>query len=161
MPHRHSELAARFDRRFRAARVHHFRAGIKDDQTGTQRRQVEVEIRAFPQQCRTEITIGWRCRLLALVRHISRLRVFLVSSDHQLGKRPSCGAATGIVEQLHRAAHILDDFSRRVKAAHRQGEASFLIAAIGAMRALSPKMSCDTDSFNCLFNVQLQFLMPV
>jgi hypothetical protein len=42
--------------------------------------------------------------------------MFLVPSDHQFGKRPSGCALPGIVEQFHRAAHTLDDFTRRVKA---------------------------------------------
>jgi len=59
--------------------------------------------------------------------------VFLVPSDHQIGKRPSSGAVPGIVEQLNRAVYILNDFSRRVEAVHRQGEAGFYITAICAV----------------------------
>ena len=37
MFYRHTELAARLDRGFRAARIHHLGAGIEDDQAAAQR----------------------------------------------------------------------------------------------------------------------------
>jgi len=52
--------------------------------------------------------------------------VFFVPSDHQIGKRPSGCAVPGIVKQLHRAAHILDDFLRRVNAENIYEHWSFM-----------------------------------
>ena len=47
----------------------------------TQRRQIAVEIRALPQQCRAEIPVGGSFFLLALIGNISRLCVLRVPLD--------------------------------------------------------------------------------